>query len=367
MDKRQIEKCRWTTRKGTQCSFKAVRKTGLCIKHNLTVRFKTQLIIGVLMLFASAAIGLFLPDVKKKITPEKTLIERVKTEGERAIEIQNNTQIPIHAHNLCELGLLALGNRDYAAYIQAVWQMLRIHALSPGGVHDELIELITTERLKYLEHRSRISKMLGDVAVAGTEHDVKEYNLGDFFSGNLFTETIEIMRRTIDTLWLKGDIEFAHSIFDVMRDVILAEAHRRLDQGYRICPLATDRLYLAMDGQRIADVGQPRDLDSYYRACRIISRVPDPLLKEFLTGNYYYHLSYMLSVDENLDPEHKCTPEDVRKWKYSGRGIYILLVSSPAESVVIESLVSSCNQERKKAADCVRQMVRRERDLLSHF
>jgi len=380
MNNSQKERCRWTTKKGIQCKNKAVGKTGLCYRHNLTVRFKTQLIIGALMLFASAAIGLFLPDVKKKIIPEKTLLERVKAEGERVTSDDDKTQVPVHVHNLCELGLLALRNRDFTAYIQAIWQMLKVHTLSwtlkwppgsegrpsPGEVHNHLIKLITTERLN-LEQRNRISRMLGDVAVAGTEGNVKEYNLGNFFSDDLFIETIEVMRRIIDTLWLKGDTQFAHSIFDVMTNVILAEAHRRLDQGYRICPLATDRPQLAMDGRRIADVGQPRDLDSYYRACRIISMVPEPLLSEFLTRDYYYGILYGLRVDENIDEEQKCTPEDVRKWRYYGTGIFSLPVSSSAESLIIDSLVSSCNHKRKATADCVRQMVRRERYLSSHY
>lgn len=369
------ETCRWITKKGVRCKNRAVGNTGFCVLHSVTIRFKTQIIIATVSILVGAIVTLFGPNLIRIIIPEKTLLEMVKTEGERAIRIEDKTQVPVHAHNLCDLGLLSLKNRDFVAYKEAIWQLLRVHTLSwinqwpprpeeeiaRNEVNDQLIKLITTERLSYLGQRVEISRMLGDVAVAGTEGDIKEYNLGNFFSDNLFTETLEDMRRIIDKLWMKGDTEFAHFVFEVMRDVILAEANRRLDQGYRIWPLETDKPYLTSSGQRIADVGQPRDLDSYYRACRILSRVPEPLLKEFLTSDYYYHLSYMLNVDESIDGEQKCTPEDVRKWRYYGGGIFLLAVSSSAESLVIDSLISSCNHQRQVAADCVKQLVKRER------
>jgi hypothetical protein len=375
MTQKNKKQCRWTTNRGERCKHTAVGRTELCFKHNLTIRFRTYLIIGIITILVSAVIAFFLPEIRNSIFREKTLLQRVKIEGERATSIGDKTQVPAHAHNLRELGLLALRNRDFAAYKQAIWQMLRVHTLSwtsqwppgPEGrlarheVYDQLVKLLTTERLRYLTHRLEISGMLGNVAVAGTEGNVKEYNLGNFFSDNLFTETLEVMRRAIDTLWWKGDTQFAHFVFEVMRDVILAEAHRRLDQGYRICPIATDRPQLTASAQRIADVGQPRALDSYYRACRTMSKVPEPLLTEFLTSDYYYRLSYVLGVDETVE-EQKCSPEDVRKWRYySGRGTFLLTVSSSAESLVIDSLVSSCNRRRQAAADCVRQLVRRER------
>ena len=321
MTRNKKKQCRWTTNRGERCKHTPIGRTQLCFKHNLTVRFRTQLIVGIITILVGAAIAFFLPEIRNTIFPEKTLLERVRIEGERATSIDDKTQVPAHAHNLCQLGLFALRNRDFAAYKQAIWQMLRVHTLSwtsqwlpgPGGrlardeVYDQLVKLITTERLRYLTHRLDISGMLGDVAVAGTGGNIKEYNLGNFFSENLFTETLELMRRVIDILWRKGDTQFARFVFEVMRDVILAEAHRRMDQGYRICPLATDRPQLTASAQRIADVGQPRALDSYYRACRTISKVLEPLLTEFLTSDYYYRLSHVLAVHETVeDTNCKC-------------------------------------------------------------
>jgi len=375
MTKRHQERCRWTTKKGAQCRNRAVGKTGLCYRHNVTVRFRTHLIIGALTILASATIALFLPEIRNTIVPERTLLETVKAEGERAIRIEDRTQMPIHAHNLCELGLGALANRDFAAYLQAIWQMLRVHEMSwtsdwppgPTGrlarneVCDHLVRLITAERLK-MDHCIQVSGMLGNAAVAGTEHSVIEYNLGNFFSDNLFVESVHIMRRAIDTLWRKDDRQFAHFVFEVMRDVVLAEAHRRLDQGYRICPAATETPQMLLTGQRIADLGQPRDLDSYYRACHIMSKAPQPLLEDFLASEYlYYRLVFLVSVRGDID-ELRCTPEDVSNCRYfNGRATILCAVRSSAQRQVVDSLFSVCNQRRQEAAVCVKQLVRRER------
>lgn len=374
MTKRQKERCRWTTKRGAQCRNRAVGKTGLCYRHNVTVRLRTHLIIVALTILASAAIALFLPEIRNIIVPEKTLLERVKAEGDRASKIHDRTQMPVHAHNLYDLGLAALTNRDFAAYLQAIRQLLRVHELSwtsdwppgPTGrlsrdeVCDHLVALITAEPLK-MDHYIQVSGMLGDAAVAGTEHSVIEYNLGDFFSDNLFVESVDIMRRTIDTLWRKDNRQFAHFVFEVMRDVILAEAHRRSDQGYRICPAATDTPQILLTGQRIADLGQPRDLDGYYRACHIMSKAPQPLLQEFLASDYYYRLVFLVSVSEDIE-ELRCTPEDVSNCRYfNGRATILCAVRSSAQRQLVDSLVSVCNQLRQEAASCVRQLVRRER------
>ena len=374
MTKNQEEQCRWTTKRGAQCRNTAVGKTGLCYRHNVTVRFRTQLIIGALTIFAGAAIAILVPEIRNIFVPERTLLERVKLEGNSASRIHDKTQMPIHAHNLYELGLQGITDRDFAAYLQAIWQLLRIHEFSwtsnwppgPTGrlsreeVRDNLIRLITVEPLK-MDHCLQVSGMLGDAAVAGTEHSVIDYNLDHFFSDNLFVESVDVMREAIDTLWSKGNREFARFVFEVMRDVILAEAHRRLDQGYRICPAATDTPQILLTGQRIADRGQPRDLDGYYRACRILSRAPQSLLEEFLASDYYYRLVVLVNVAEDIE-ELRCTPDDVSNWRhFNGRGMILCAVRSSAQKQVVDSLVSDCNRRRQETAACVKQLVRRER------
>jgi hypothetical protein len=332
------------------------------------------LIFVALTILLGAMIAIFVPEIRNRIVPERTLLEKVKLEGNSACEIQDKTQMPIHAHNLYELGLQGLTNRDFPAYLQAIWQLLRIHEVSwtsdwPSGpigrlsreeIRDNLIRLITVEPLK-MDYCLQISGMLGNAAVAGTEHSLIAYNRGEFFSDNLFVESLDIMRRTMDTLWSNDNQQFARFIFEVMRDVLLAEAHRKMDQGYRICPTAEDKPRMTISAQRIADLGQPDVLNSYYRGCHIMSRSPEPLVQEFLASDYYYRLVFLVNVGEDIE-ELNCTSEDVSNLRYyHGRGMILCAVPSPAEKQVVDGLVSECNQRSQQTAACVKRLVRRER------
>lgn len=377
MTKKQKERCRWTTKKETQCKNPAVGNTRLCYRHNITVRFKTHLIIGIIILLVGAVISFFVPHIRRIITPERTLFEKIKIEGNNAIKIKDRTQAAIYGHELHDLGVEALGNGDYGAYHQAIWQMLRLHefclrpnwpndpttSLVRNEVSEQIVLLITAKRLE-LMHWIQISGTLGNVALAGTEASINNYNEGKFFSDLLFTATLEIMKRAIDTLWAKKNYEFARFISGSMTNVIFAEGHRRLDQGYRICPGAGDRPQVTLSGERIADVGQPRDLDSFYKACHIISRLPGPLFRAFIDKAKYDNLRICFGKVKEEKEDTIFISQEVRKRRYyHPRGCVSGKMESFTQQFYLDSLVSICNQRGQEAADCVKQLVKRERHI----
>lgn len=378
MNKKQKEKCRYITNKGVRCENWQIGSSGLCWRHNLKVRFRTQLIIGVIFLALTIVITLFLPDIKKAIIPEKTLIEKIKIEGNHSVKISNKKEASIYSHVLDSLGMVALQRGDFDAYQEAIWQMLRLYefcltsdwpndpttALVRNEVSDQLLSLITAKDLNCMQYLTQclgVSEKLGDFALVGTKEDVFSYNKGEFFSDTLFTEGLEIMRRAIDMLYEKENYEYAKLIFGFMQEVLLAEGHRRLDQGYRICPKIDDKLQFTPTRERIADVGQPPELNSFYKACYILSQVPEPMVKPFVENAKYFKLRIKL-VEASEGEEEETAPMDelVNRWRYYHYPQVPLLVcvkESGKKEVILDSLLLACNEKGEKAVECVKQLV----------
>ncbi|MGB2696271.1 MAG: hypothetical protein WBD28_00255, partial [Candidatus Zixiibacteriota bacterium] len=116
------------------------------------------------------------------IIPEKTAIEIIKAQGDKAIKIKDRTKATIHAHTLHDLGVQGLREGDYTAYNQAVWQMLRLHELCVTAdwiddyttqevrteVRKQLVSLIVVNPLPWSQ-KNDLSRKLAHVALVGTE------------------------------------------------------------------------------------------------------------------------------------------------------------------------------------------------------
>lgn len=370
---KEQKKCRWTTKKGTQCKNRAVGDTALCYRHNITIRFRTQFIIGIIFLLLSAAVALIIPDIKRIIIPEKTLIEKIKIEGDKALKNKDRQQTSIFSHQLYDLGIKALQTGDYDSYNEAIWQLLRIHEFSltsdwPNDlttslllkeVSNQLISLITAKRLEFMRG-VQIDLKLGEVTLVGTKRPITDYNKGKFFSDAIFTGTLELMKNIIDTLWTRKDFEFARLTSETMMEVLVAEAQRRMDAGYRICPRTEDKPQITFMGERIADVGQPAELDYFYKACYIMSRLPEPLFTAILDSKDYYKLSLGAAAVGRREKDTVSVIEVINGWRYyhpygiSGR-------INPEERPLLDSLLAESDQKGQEAAECVRQLLIRER------
>ncbi len=92
-----------------------------------------------------------------------------------------------------------------------------------------------------------------------------------------------------------------------------------------------------------------------------MSKVPSPLLQEFLSSDYYYRLVFLVSVGEDIE-ELRCTPDDVSNCRYfNGMGMILCAVRSSLQKQVVDSLVSECNRRRQETAACVKKLVWRDR------
>jgi hypothetical protein len=237
MLKKQKEKCRWTTKEGAQCKNTAIGNTGLCYRHNISIRLRTKLIFLILSVLAGLMIAFFGQDIKRIIIPEKPLLEKIKIEGNNVLKNKARQQTSIYSHKLHDLGIQALGNGDYDSYHEAIWQLLRLHefcltsdsssyptaSLEWKEVSGQLISLITTKPLEF-NHCLQITLKLGEVALAGTKKSIIDYNKGKFFSDVLFTGTLELMRGIIDSLWIKKDSISSDLLSETMMEILVAEA-----------------------------------------------------------------------------------------------------------------------------------------------
>jgi len=374
--KKQIEKCRYYTNKGTRCKNRAIDESGFCIQHKIkTSSPGTKFVIGLLISFILLIFGIVItPQIERWVRPTKTLNEIIKTEGDNAIKIKDRKLASIYAHKLHDFGVQAIHTGDYDAYHQAIWQMLRLlefcltsnwrndptTPLVRNEVSSQLILLIAEKPLPLME-RVMISKKLEDFPLLGTEASLANYNHGIFFSDLLFTEALDVFRRTIDTLWMRKNYHLAGMIAECMQNAIFAEAHRKLDQGYRICPIPDDIPQITIGVERVADVGQPRELDSYYKACYIMSKLQEPLFKSFIDNAKYHRLRRMRVIrDEKVHSMSVAEVVDSMKY-YHPRAIFVPDSISDQESLLLDSLVAACNKQAQEAAECVKQLVKRER------
>jgi hypothetical protein len=131
---------------------------------------------------------------------------------------------------------------------------------------------------------------------------------------------------------------------------------------HRIYPKPDDMLQVTFTGERIADVGQPRELDSFYKACHDISRLPGQLFKKLINlREDYCNLSINTAVTTQKKADIISVSEVVNKWKYYHPYPIVGTICSEKKPL-LDSLISSSHQKSREATECVKQLLMRERD-----
>ncbi len=383
-------RCKYTTKKGEQCKRSTSRSSDFCWLHSAIVSYRSQSIflqiifpvsLFLLGVIATVFVGYFFAPIEiKDYVWRRELRERIIIEGDHSVKVRDEKKASVYSHKLHDLGVNALQKGDFDAYQEAIWQLLRLYescitvdwpndpttALVRNEVSDQTISLITANPLDW-DHQFNqcllVCRKLGDFSLAGTKAKVSDYNEGKFFSDILFTEGLDIMRRVIDSLYVKRDYDYAGLIFGTMEDVILAEGHRRLDQGYRICPKLGDNLVFTISGERMADEGRPPELGNLYKACHIISQTPQQLFKSFTEKAQYPKLHIRVAeVEKGQKEEVSTISEVVARFRYYHPALIFGYVSGVGEKQkVLDSLLFISNKKGQEAAECVKKLVWRER------
>ena len=245
-----------------------------------------------------------------------------------SLPVATGPRMRIGTKAVFDLGVQAFERRNYEAYQAAIGGLLcicessweRELGLNPrGNVSSDvppnyLIDLVAMNNIDFAQQRRTVD-MLGEFVLAGCKSSVVEYNQGKFFSATLYTEGIRTLVRLATELESKSNDVFARAIVSILAGVTIAEAHRRLDEGYELRVGALDTPQITITGDVVADYGRPRELDSLYNACSLVAHLSDELIKYFIDrrkGRLWIGVTNLPEYEY-----HEDEPEEVvRRFRY---------------------------------------------------
>lgn len=334
-------------------------------------------IIGTCVGVLSLTLYLVFPVISSRLKPNApppSILSKIQSIGRSAVPVRRTAQMKKVACQLFELGSQAFKASDYNAYQQAIKQILCLCESSwnkgwgknprtrlPEDVPPNYVVLLVAMNDKDFDTQIHTAHMISEFALAGCNKTYIDYNKGLFFSDILFTETLRTMLRIAIELENRGNRQFARILVKEMADVVFAEGHRRLDQGYRLHIEPADTPQITITGEIVADKGQPEELDSYYNACNTVARLPSGLFKCFMKQKKA-KLFIGISEPANGKAEDVSPIDLIKRFRYY---CYAIIggdiKDAETKRTELNQLLKENHKQGQRAVQFVKELVRRDR------